>query len=162
MEWFQEFVLRHLTFTGKCFRHCEKSTSMKIILQEPDRIAGAYVCPDGFISQVVYFSLKSDLEWFIDMLSSQVGKENVNRRDVRTASRHGWELGPDAQETLEAELGRGATIKEVYWTRYPKSETEKQQAVSLCIGENSRTGCMKLFMHDRNSNEKLCPACKAR
>ena len=78
------------------------------------------------------------------------------------ASRHGWELGEDAQEILGARLGEGAKITEVYWTRYPKSEEEKQQAVSLCIGDGSKTGCMKLFIHDRKSVERLCPSCKVK
>ncbi len=162
MEWFPEFVLKYLNFTGKCFRHCEEPTSMRVISHDPDRLVGAYVCPDGFVSQVVYFSLKPDLKWFEDLLSSQVGRESVSQKDIRIASRHGWELGGNALDTLEAKLGQGASIRELYWTRYPKTEMEKQQAVSLCIGDNSKTGCMKLFFHDRNSGEKLCPACNAK
>jgi hypothetical protein len=162
MEWFPEFVLKYLTFAGKCFRHCEKPTSMRVVSQDRNRFVGAYVCPRGSVSQVVYFSLKPEFGWFVEFLSSQVGEENVDPKDVRIASRHGWELGGDAQEILESRLGRGASIQEVYWTRYPKTEAQKQQVVSLCVGDVSKTGCMKLFVHDRDSEEKLCRACGAK
>ncbi len=132
---------------------------MKVISKESSSLVGAYVCPDGFVSQVVYFSLQPDREWFERMLSDQVGKENLNHRDIRIASRHGWELGGNARNILQSKLGEGGAIREVYWTRYPKTEAQKQQAVSLCIGEGVKAGCMKLFMHDRNSMETFCPSC---
>jgi hypothetical protein len=162
MDWFPEFVLKYLTFTGKCFRHCDKPTSMRVVSQNSTSVVGAYVCPDGFVSQVVYFSLKPDMQWFERMLSDQVGMENFSPRDIRIASRHGWELGGTAREIVEANLGQGASIREAYWTRYAKTEEQKQLAVSLCQGDGSKAGCMKLFMHDRGSVERLCPACKAK
>jgi hypothetical protein len=162
MDQFPEFVLKYMNFTGKCFRHCEKPTTMKVVSQNSDRLVGAYVCPDVFVSQVVYFSTQPDSEWFERMLRAQVGPENINHRDIRIASRHGWELGGDAQAALRSKLGEGGVIHEVYWTRYPKTEEQKQQAVSLCVGDASKAGCMKLFMHNRNSVERLCPSCKAK
>jgi hypothetical protein len=131
---------------------------MTTILEDPERFVGAYTCPDGFVSQVVYFSLKPNLEWFTSFLSSQVGEGILRREDIRVATRHGWELG--AEEAFKEELGLGAPIKEAYWTRYPKTEEQKQQAVSLCLGDESRKGCLNLFTHDRLSTPKLCPACR--
>ncbi len=162
MDWFPDFVMKYLNFTGKCFRHCEEPTSMTVIFRNEKSLVGAYVCPDAFVSQVVYFSLKADAEWFRDLLSSQVGKENVSNKDIRIASRHGWELGDGALDTLESKLGPGVPVKEIYWTRYPSTEAEKEQAVSICIGDLSKKGCMRLFMHNRNSVQKLCPACRAK
>ena len=131
------------------------------MVEESARVLGAYVCPDGFVSQVVYFSQKPDLKWFTDMLTSEVGEENFTPNDVRVASRHGWELGGKALETLEAKAGTNSPINEVYWTRYARTDAEKQIAISLCIGEGSRSGCLKLFAHDRNTVERFCPACKS-
>ncbi len=162
MDWFPEFILKYLSFKGKCFRHCEKPTSMKVISQGSANLVGAYVCPDGFVSQVVYFSLAPDQVWFEGMLSDQVGKENLSQRDIRVASRHGWELGEKALDILQSKLGESGAIREIYWTRYPKTDAQKQQALSLCMGEVSKAGCMKLFIHDRNSLERLCPSCKAK
>ena len=162
MDWFPQFVTDHLTFKGKCYRHCEKPTSMRIISQGPSRVVGAYVCPDSFVSQVVYFTTKPDVNWFEDMISGQVGKENFAHRDIRVASRHGWELGKNSLETLEAKLGPNPSVTEVYWTRYPRTEDQKQVAISLCTGNGSADGCLRLFAHNRNRIEKLCPSCRSK
>ena len=162
MEWFPEFVIKYLNFTGKCYRHCDKPTAMKVVSQNSTSLVGAYICPQGFVSQVVYFSIKPDREWFESSLRAQVGQEKVIHRDLRVASRYGWELGGDAQETLDSRLGEGTGVTEIYWTRYPKTEEEKQQGVSLCVGDGSKVGCMKLFMRDRNSTERLCLSCRVK
>ncbi len=161
MDWFRDFILKYLNFNGKCFRHCDKPTSMKIVSQDSATLVGAYMCPDAFVSQVVYFSLKPDREWFEQFISTQVGRENLNSRDIRIATRHGWELGGEAQHILQSKLSKTGAVGEMYWTRYAKTEEEKRRAVSLCIGDGGKMGCLKLFMHDRNSVERLCPACKA-
>ncbi|MGP8069761.1 MAG: hypothetical protein ACLP5V_07705 [Candidatus Bathyarchaeia archaeon] len=161
MDWLPEFVREHLSFKGKCFRHCDKPTSMRVVAEDSTSIVGAYVCPDGFVSQVVYFSQKPDLKWFTDKLEMEVGKENFTSNDVRVASRHGWELGGNAFEALEAKAGTNSPITEVYWTRYARTDAAKQIAISLCVGDRSRSGCLKLFAHDRNPVERFCPACKS-
>lgn len=162
VDWFPEFVHKYLVFIGKCYRHCNRPTSLKLVSQDSGHVVGAYVCPDGVVSQVVYISQEPDFAWFEDFLSNQVGKENVDRRDIRVATRHGWELGGDAQGILEAKTGSGSSVKEVYWTRYPKTEEQKERLVSLCMHDGSKAGCMKLFVHGKNSYEKLCPVCRAK
>jgi hypothetical protein len=162
MDWFPEFVLKYLNFTGKCYRHCGKPTAMTVLSQNSISLVGAYLCPEGFVSQVVYFSTRPDREWFENWIRAQVGQENVNQRDLRVASRHGWELGGNAQEILDSRLEEGASVTEIYWTRYPKTEEQKLQAVSICVGDESKVGCMKLFMHDRSSLERLCSSCRAK
>lgn len=135
---------------------------MTAIVQEAERLVGAYACPEGFVSQVVYFSPKPNLKWFKDFLSEQVGEGNLSQRDVRTATRHGWELGGNASKVLEEKLGHSGSITEVYWTRYPRSEEQKQLAVSLCTGHDSKKGCMRLFVHDSQIADKFCPACQGK
>ncbi len=161
MDWFPEFVREHLSFRGKCFRHCDKQTSMRLLVEAATHVLGAYVCPDGFVSQVVYFSQKPDLKWFTEKLTSEVGRENFSSTDVRVASRHGWELGGNAVQILKEKAGDGATVTEVYWTRYAHTDSEKQVAISMCIGDHSRPGCSKLFAHDRDSVVSQCPICKS-
>jgi len=134
---------------------------MRLMVEDSARTLGAYVCPDGFVSQVVYFTQKPDLKWFTDKITSEVGQENFTSNDVRVASRHGWELGGNAHETLEAKAGTNSAITEVYWTRYPRTDAEKQIAISLCIGDPSKSGCLKLFAHDRNIVERFCAACRS-
>jgi len=135
---------------------------MKVISQDSTRVLGAYACPDGFVSQVVYFTQKPDLNWFNGTISSQVGAENFTTNDVRVATRHGWELGGNARQSLADKLGPNASITEVYWTRYAKTDAQKQTAISLCTGDGSRLGCLKLFAHESGKTEKFCPACRTR
>ena len=160
MDWLPKFVQEHLSFTGKCFRHCDKPTSMKVISQASNLVLGAYTCPDGFVSQVVYFSQRPDLKWFNSTLSSQVGPENFTTNDVRVATRHGWELGGDAYERLKAQLGPNPSITEVYWTRYARTDEQKRIAISLCTGDGSRAGCLRLFAHESDKVQRFCPACR--
>ena len=133
---------------------------MKVISQDSTRVLGAYVCPDGFVSQVVYFSEKPDLNWFNSTINSQVGSENFVATDVRVATRHGWELGGNALESLKAKLGPDPSITEVYWTRYPKTDLQKQTAISLCMGDSLHPGCLRLFAHESGKVERFCPACR--
>jgi len=160
LEWVPEFVEKYLSFQGKCFRHCDKPTSMQIVSQNGAQVLGAYVCPDGFVSQVVYFSLKPDMRSFEEMITTQVGEENFTLNDVRVGSRYGWELGGDARKLVETNLGSDGKITEVYWTRYARTDAEKKVAISLCAGDSSRKGCLKLFPHDSGVAEKLCPICR--
>ncbi|HXY83640.1 MAG TPA: hypothetical protein VEH56_07940 [Candidatus Saccharimonadales bacterium] len=150
-----------LTYTGKCFHHCENPTTMRILHEADGKIVAAYSCPDGLVSQVVYFTdSKPELEWFREFLSQQVGKRQVSRRDIRLASRYGWELGGKARQMIASQLGPERKLTEVYWTRYPKTTEQKKITISLCIGDSSKPGCLKLFNHDRKSNPILCRKCK--
>jgi len=154
MEWFPVFVRKYLTFTGKCYRHCDKPTSMKVLSEGSTEVVGAYVCPDGIVSQVIRFSVKPNSARFQDTLSGQVGSENVSPRDIRVATRHGWELGSNATEVLESNLGAGGTVTEEYWRRYPKTDEDKKKAISIC------RSCNRLFVHDTDDKDRLCSACK--
>jgi hypothetical protein len=160
MEWLADFVEKHLTFTGKCYGHCDKPTAAKVLSQDSNHVISAYVCPNGVVSHLVNFSLKPDLAWFQVFLSRQVGEENVKDRDLRLATRHGWELGNGAEEEIQSQLGPAGAIKQVYWRRYPATDEEKDMLVALCVGNDSKTGCLTLFMKRKESNERLCPACR--
>jgi hypothetical protein len=93
------------------------------------------------------------------MISGQVGSENFASNDVRVGARHGWELEGDARHLLETKLGTDDSITEVYWSRYPKTDAEKQIAISVCKGEGARKGRPHLFTHDRTNIDKLCLEC---
>ena len=127
----------------------------------PDRVVGGYICPGGSVSRVVYFSLEPDLNWFYTFLSGQLGKELVEQRDLRTATRHGWELDEDAAAefacltpTLPIHL-----IKEVYWVHHPKDDVEKTKGVFLCSDQRQGRGCGRLFVQEIASGNKLCSMC---
>jgi hypothetical protein len=155
-------VERHLVFDVTCRGHCSRPASFKSLSEEQGKVVGAYLCPEGFVSRVVYFGLTPDLEWFHRFLSGQLGGEMVQRRDLRVASRHGWELGEGAAEEFGrlAREGQRPVVKEVYWTRYPRTDADKRRGVFLCSDPKRGRGCGRLFVQEVTSKAKLCPQCR--
>jgi hypothetical protein len=157
-----DFVKKHLVFKVNCRRHCEEPAEYKAILSEQNWVVGVYSCPDGFVSRVVYYSLEPDLDWFYTFLSGQLGKKMVKKRDLRTATRYGWELDEHAAADLAdltSEL-RTPMIREVYWVHHPATDAEKSTGVFLCSDRAHGKGCGRLFIQDITSKNRLCPECK--
>jgi len=156
------FVEKHLSFHGKCRRHCERETSFMPILCEADRVVGVYACPGSFVSTVICVSPTMDRSWFLSFLQAQLGAEMVRERDIRVATRHGWELGERAGLELSHLLPISAegSLKEVYWTSYPRSEEAKALGVTLCGDPRTGRGCRRLFVQEVRGKERLCPSCR--
>jgi hypothetical protein len=154
-----EFVEKYLTFQGQCYRHCDNPSSLVHLRSDSKNVIGAYACPSGYVSRVVYFSVHPDIKLLKAFLHSQVGEEIVTDRDIRPATRHGWELGSDAQ----AEIGKVSptgVIKEVYWTVYPKTEDEGKRGIFLCSYSKQGKRCNRLFVQEKKSRNRQCPKCK--
>ena len=154
----KEFVKKYLTFQGRCRRHCDGPSSFLDLWSDLNNVIGAYACPGGYVSKVVYFSVDPDVKLLKSFLSSQVGEEIVTDRDIRPATRHGWELGSDASAEIR-EVTPTGVIKEVYWTIYPKTEDEKSRGIFICSYPEKGRGCGKLFVQDIKSRNRLCPKC---
>jgi hypothetical protein len=154
-----EFVETYLSFKGRCRRHCDDPTSFVPVWSDAENVVGAYVCPSSYVSRVIYFSVKPDIDWFKGFLTSQVGEEIVNNRDIRPATRYGWELGNNAVDEI-GEVSPNSIVREVYWTIYPKTEIEKSRGVFLCSDLEEGRGCHQLFVQDISSTNTLCPKCQ--
>ncbi len=152
------FVENHLSFEGKCSRHCDKPTSLIILKHAENSVVGAYVCPRNYVSRVVCFSANLDVNWFRSFLASQIGGKVVRDSDLRVAARHGWELGNGAADEI-GEISSSGMVSEVYWAMHPQTEAEKSLGIFQCSDSNGR-GCGKLFIQDIKSREKLCPTCR--
>jgi hypothetical protein len=149
---FSDFVNRYLVVNdAKCYRHCQEPAKFVSIFMGDASVVGAYVCPSNYISRVVYFSNHPDREWFEKFLSGQVGSM-LRPRDLRVATRHGWELGGNAEAEI---LGISDTgdLKEYYWTFYPKTEEEKTTGAFIC------SNCGSLFVKSFSDESTLCPKC---
>jgi hypothetical protein len=155
----KKFVEKYLTFQGRCYRHCDQISSFIDLRSDLNNVIGAYVCPDGYVSRVVYFSVSPDVTQLKSFLYSQVGKEIVADRDIRPATRHGWELGSDAMAEI-GEVSPTGTIGEVYWTVYPETEDERNRGVFVCSYPGKGRGCNRLFVQDKESRNRLCPKCR--
>src|SRR5271157_4815369 len=105
----------------KCARHCERPTRFVPLLEENDKFVGAYVCPDEYVSRVVYFSKDLDMNWFETFLRDQAG-DRLRSRDLRRATRHGWELGPEAEKRIKVLVDPARGLGEAYWTFYARND----------------------------------------
>ena len=154
----KEFVHEYLSFRGRCRRHCDKSTSLIELWYDTINMVGAYVCPSGYVSRVIYFSRDPDIQWFKQFLSTQAGGEMLNDRDLRPATRHGWELGSDV--ITNNTTTSSSVVSEVYWTTYPKTDKERRRGLFLCSEPQKEKGCKILFVQDISSSHRLCQKCR--
>jgi hypothetical protein len=122
-------------------------------------MVSAYVCPERFVSRVIYFSTDPDIAWFKKFLLTQVDEEIVHDRDLRPATRHGWELARDALIEIRNASSKGV-LSEVYWTTYPKTNKEKRRGIFLCSNAQKGEECRRLFIKEVNSPNRLCPKCR--
>ena len=148
-------IKRHLAFNVQCRGHCNALTTFKTLQTGQCGVVGAYCCPGKFVSRIIYYSFEPDLECFYTFLSDQLGREMVEKRDLRVASRHRWELEKSTTELESLSLKQHKLdIIEVYWTRYPKNDLEKKKGVFLC------SSCGKLFSQEITSKNRLCLKCR--
>ena len=154
----KKFVETSLTFTSQCRKHCTQTTIPIELWSTPTRIVKAYVCPDGYVSRVIAFSLKPSTTWFRNFLSRQGVDEILNARDLRLASRHGWELETDISQPIKHITPTGV-IYETYWTIYPKTDEERQRGLFLCSDDEQNKGCKRLFVQNIRSPSRYCPQC---
>jgi hypothetical protein len=155
----RKFVQKYLTFQGRCYKHCDSPSYFVDLQSSSTKVIGAYVCPEGYVSRVVYFSPYTDVKPLKSFLYSQVGEEIVTDRDIRPATRYGWELGSEAL----AEIGKASPtgiIKEFYWTIYPKTEDERRRGIFVCSSPEKGRGCGRLFVQENKSRNRLCSECK--
>ena len=153
------FVNKNIRFNGRCRIHCDKITSLVELWSDSNIFAGAYVCPSGYASRLLCFNREPDIEWFKNFLTNQVGEEMVKDRDLRVATRYGWDLEGDLAIEIRS-LSPSGVINVVYWTMYPKSEEERRRGVFLCSDPQTGKGCNRLFVQELTSTNRLCPQCK--
>jgi len=155
---FLDFVEHYLVIDGaKCYRHCEQPAKFTPIFQSESSLVGAYVCPQGYVSRVVYFAANPDAEWFKEFLRNPLGEKRVKTQDIRSATRHGWELGGTAEAEI-SKVAKSGTITQYYWTFYPKTNEEKSLGTFLCPKEEG--GCGRLYTKLNTEDSRLCPNCR--
>ena len=156
-----DFIKNHLVFKVECRRHCEEPADFMVLQTEKTGVVGVYSCLGGFVSRVVYYSLEPDLVWFYTFLSGELGKKTVKKRDLRTATRYGWELDEQAaSELADLTSARPPVIKEVYWVHHPSNDAEKSMGVFVCSDPKQGIGCGRLFAQEVTSKNRLCHKCK--
>jgi hypothetical protein len=153
------FIYKNMRFNGRCRIHCDKITSLVELWSDSKFFVGAYVCPNGYASRLLCFSREPDIKWFKKFLTNQIGEDMVKDRDLRVATRHGWELEGDLATEIGS-LSPTGVINVVYWTTYPQTEEEQRRGVFLCSDPQTGNGCKRLFVQEITSTNRLCPKCK--
>lgn len=151
------FARKYLVVEGfPCQRHCARPTRFSVLFEDSDRLVGAYLCPSNYVSRIVSFAETKnygDVKWFQNFIRSELleGSALVRDKDFRVATRHGWELGGNAEEEINKFSSPAKGVVEYYWTFYPISEEEKKLGNFLC------EKCGKLFTQPLASENKICP-----
>jgi hypothetical protein len=150
---FVSFVRKYLVVEGlPCSRHCDKPTHYSALMEDRNKLVGAYICPDNYVNRITYFELNNDdLNWFKSFLRSELdGGEMIRDKDLRFATRHGWELGGSAESEIQSFSDSSKGVKEHYWTFYAKDNEEKKMGNFLC------ETCGRLFTQSLTSKSKVC------
>jgi hypothetical protein len=154
------FVNNNMRFNGRCRIHCDQITSLVELWSDSKLFVGAYVCPNGYASRLLCFNREPDRKWFKNFLTNQVGNEMIKDRDLRVATRYGWELEGELSTEIRS-LSLSGVMNVVYWTRYPQTEEEKRRGVVLCLNTQTGKGCRSLFVQEVTSNNRLCSKCRS-
>jgi hypothetical protein len=107
--------------TARCYRHCQRPVRVKSFSTSLPGYWQLCVCPGGAVSVTSYVE-RSDrdptkLVWRF-LQQQTLPTRLVKRRDLRSASRHGPELGRPAERFL-ARTGLPRALRVVYWRVYP-------------------------------------------
>ncbi|MGI0092203.1 MAG: hypothetical protein ACREBS_10890, partial [Nitrososphaerales archaeon] len=86
-----------------------------------------------------------------------LGTSRVRQRDIRSATRHGWELGGNAEDEIK---GISESIRQYYWTFYAKSEDEKKYGTFVC--PEGSGGCGRLYTKLQSDDSEFCPDCSSK
>lgn len=128
----------------KCAGHCNQQASLKFIGTGEPTLA-CYACPTGYVSKVmVYSPLAPDgilRKFLAEAMDGRVPKED----EIRTATRHSWDLGTD-----------GVEMKVAYWTqnyRSSKSDSADRPALFLC------SNCGSPYVKPLSATRTTCGNC---
>lgn len=127
-------VENYLKTSGKCYGHCDGKTEL-VFLERGKKTISCMVCPGGYVSRIVLYGDELDVEGFLNFIREKLGESgDVSSYDIRTATRHPWDLG------TETEADGENVIREAYWTqnyRRTKSEDPNRNAIFHCSECNS-------------------------
>ncbi len=146
----KQIVEEKLNGHSKCYGHCQEQTMLKF-LPEKRMTVGCYSCPSGYVSRMVTYGKRLNVNAFKTFISKALqGIEDVTDEDVRVATRYTWDLGLKRKP-------EGMVLREAYWTqnyRRTKSEDQNRPALFLCVK------CSSFYQQPVVSKNTLCPRCR--
>ena len=134
------------------------------MVDEEERIVGAYLCSGGYVSRIVYFARRLDLAWFKEFLGRNIVAAPIRDRDIRVATRHPWDTlgdlvavneGGPSSRGVDAEAVLGPVVaREAYWSIRRVRSSEEAVGAFVC------QYCRRLFLQGLRGQEKYCPECR--
>ena len=140
----RELVEASFSAPQKCRGHCDQQATMRFLAgKEPLMVA--FACPEGYVSKLMAYGPAPTGNALLTLLQGAGGGLPLKEGDIRTATRHSWDLG----------LG-GAEFRSAYWTQnYRASESKDAGRPSLFLCTN----CGAAYVKQLNAPGKTCGSC---
>jgi hypothetical protein len=148
--------------SGNCLYHCKEGTRPHAIANSRGTIGWVYTCPGGTVSTVAFLggARRPAPEQVRRYLQSRTERtERVQARDLRSATRHGPELGA-AAERWAAGAGNHAPIRLLYWRRYPRKMGARYSFLYACFQHGP--GEVRFYPATASRRARRCPFCIAK
>ena len=145
---------------ARCYRHCRRPLRPRALRSALPGIWQVYACPGGAVSVVTYFELSNrdptpQVRAYLRRFT--VPASLVRGWDLRSARRHGPELGRPAERFL-ARSRPGAEIRGTYWRVYPfKDPRGIERRLFACT--RHATPEIVFFSAPATSERPRCPRC---
>jgi hypothetical protein len=141
-----------------CYRHCSTSARVRSFRVGRKNFE-VYACPDGVVSLTMVWTDGRSRIPIGDLTRSLEQRtrppELVVRRDLRTAARHGPELGRAVERRLGARSGPAVPI--VYWRVYPARRGRYWARLLACFKHGPDE--VRFFRDIPRAGRWRCPYC---
>jgi len=148
---------------GTCYRHCDRPVRLRTVASSLPGTWHVRACPSGVVSVTSY------AEWTrrdpVDSVRRTLRRWTVPRSlvrswDLRTATRHGPELGRRAEASL-ARVRPARGVRVVYWRVYPfRAKDGTERRLFVCF-RRAHPGPV-FFAASPSSKRSECPVCAQR
>jgi hypothetical protein len=155
----EKFVLAS---SGTCLYHCTGRTRPYALASARGPIGWAYTCPGGTVSTVAFLGgarrpSPARIRRYLQARTERT--ERVKARDLRSATRHGPELGAAAERWV-AGPGKQAPIHLLYWRRYPRKVGRRYSFLYACFAHGP--GEVRFYTASTSRRASQCPFCRAK
>lgn len=146
----------------KCYRHCDRAIHPRRFRSALPGLWQVYACPGGAVSVVSYFEISKrdptpDVGRTLRGLSAP--ETLVRPHDLRSARRHGPELGRAAERWL-ALAPPGTEVRGTYWRLYPFEDRRGIARRLFACFRHLRRGVV-FFTDVATAERPRCPKCRS-
>jgi hypothetical protein len=130
----------------KCYHHCDQPATLRF-LNSGEPLVACYACPTGYVSKVMVYGHRDVDKTMREFLANALGGRPLREDEVRTATRHPWDLAI-----------RDFEMSVAYWTqnyRGSKSEDPHRPALFIC------SNCNSTYVKPLSMPGTMCPNCRS-